>query len=163
MTPALNYMRARLNWPLLLLGAWILVLFARDDLHVIWHTYFDVEPWTSPFVEVEPTVNGPPNVLYAANARRPVSGTWTASVETPDGGRIATRKGRGDYSPSSASPRSWTWSGFFENGLVPPKEPQFPYRICVNHTVQTLDTNVRRYGKKACSSVYDPAARSIRK
>ncbi|WP_300009652.1 hypothetical protein [uncultured Roseobacter sp.] len=142
---------------------WGVVLFGREEGRVLWDTYVDRGPWTSPAVEIIPMDTGKPGIRYQANARRAVTGQWTAIIETAEGGRIATRKGRGDYSPKtySVQPAPWSWASFFENGQTAPAEPAFPYRICVRHVVKTLDSGVIRAGRKSCSSAYDPLSKSI--
>lgn len=131
------------------------VVVYKADLPLLYDEYLG-PPLIYATVEAAPNASGPPAIKYKAHARKAVSGTWTAYTALPDGTRLETRKGAGDYAPNDAGPKNWPWAAFFETNAPPPRVPDEPYIVCVFHTVRALDTGAWVTTDPACTDVIAP-------
>jgi len=133
----------------------ICIIVGLDPAVSLWQRYASNRPWITAIVQIVPSVEGKPDILYKAVARIPASGTWTAFTETANGKRSRPGGGEGNYKPNDRPPQLWSWADWFGVDLPEPREP---YRACVFYNVQS-DRGVRDITDPVCSRLYDPVTR----
>lgn len=138
----------------LILGiiAAILIIFGTDPAVILWERYGASRPWVDPIIEVIPSRDGKPDILYKAVVRFPVSGYWTAYLQAENGKRSCVGKGRGDYKPNNTPARLWSWADWMGSDCA---EPLLPYQACASYKVQS-DRGVWDTTDPVCSTPYDP-------
>lgn len=146
-------------WTIILLG-WIFLL-ARGTVHETLDELSDGTSWIS--ARVEMMNDG--HIRYGVCAFRPISGVWTAKIYDAEGRRIDSRKGLGDYSKPDGcvAPGAWTWTDFFTGYRAdPPEVPDFPFRICVQYRMTSIETDVTKHSPAFCSEIHDPTEGNTR-
>jgi len=133
----------------------ICIIVGLDPAVVLWERYASHRPWITASIEIVPSQEGKPNILYKPMARFPVNGTWTAFLQTESGMRTRSGKGEGDYKPNDRPPQLWAWADWL--GFDPP-EPREPYQACVFYHAQS-DRGVWDQSDPVCSPFYDPVTR----
>ena len=158
MIKRLTGINVHIEWWWLLLVLWLGV-FAKPQFDRVIDDHWPRLPWVAATTLeiIPPTEEGPPMVLYKAQATRDLQSTqWTATTHFADGTRLHTRKGPGNYSTTPGSARLWTWEAFFEEGArQPPPVPRVPFKICVNYTATSL-SGITKEGEPFCSEPFDP-------
>lgn len=145
----------------LILGAIcaIIIIVALDPAVAIWQRYMVTRPWVMATVEIVPARDGRPDILYGAQGRFPVAGTWTAWIESAGGNRECTGSGPGTYRPGDKAPELWDWTDWLGRDCA---EPDEPYRACVSYRVQSERGNWDTTDP-TCSALYDPRSRKVLK
>lgn len=98
-------------------------------------------------------------IAYDADAAKPVTAIWIASMYDAEGSRLASRRGEGAYNDAVDSAKFWTWDAWFdqEDGTPPPFVPDRPFKLCVRYIAVTLDTRITDDSGQFCSPIFDPA------
>lgn len=157
-TPNENAMKTLLMGAVCSLG----ILLGVDTALRLYDTHFNSPPWIEVTLEIMPQPVGPPKIKYLADAKFPIDGVWTATIVDEYFGRLATRKGDGDYTPGRGPAKPWPWHAFFEQaGRLAPPEPLIPYRVCVSYRMTLVRSGAKADSAVSCSEIYDP--RSDRK
>ena len=133
----------------------ICIIVGLDPAVVLWERYASHRPWITASIEIVPSQEGKPNILYKALAQFPVRGTWTAFTQTEAGKRSRPGKGEGIYKLNDRPPQLWSWQDWFGVDLP---EPTVPYQACVFYHVHT-DRGVWDITDPVCSRLYDPVTR----
>lgn len=133
----------------------IVIIVGLDPAVKIWQRYFVSRPWIVPTIEIIPSREGKPDILYKAVARFPVKGTWTAFLQNAGGKRLCSGKGEGSYKPNDKDPQVWAWADWLGIDCA---EPQEPYQACAFYQIQSERGNWDTTDP-VCSGLYDPLAR----
>lgn len=133
----------------------ICIIVGLDPAVTLWERYMSPRPWITAIVEIVPSRDGKPDILYKPMARFPVKGTWTAFTQTESGKRSRPGKGEGNYKPNDRPPQLWSWQDWFGIDLPEPREP---YQACVFYHAQS-DRGVWDQSDPVCSPFYDPVTR----
>jgi hypothetical protein len=136
----------------------IVMLVAVEPAHRLRDVYLLERPLVSATVQVIQSHAGPIEVLYDADAVKPVDATWIATLYSAEDKRLATRRGKGAYTPEQDGPKSWSWDAFFATdfGAEAPPVPETAFYICVSYIARTLDTGVSDTTPAFCSEVFKP-------
>lgn len=105
--------------------------------------------WVTPHVVFEQHSDGTLSVEYTRRATRDISGRWRVQGYGPDGTRLYTSPGSGDYMRGLTIDR-WTWSAFHDRDPAPP----IPWggKVCLGYRL-VADTGVVQYTEPSCFDV----------
>lgn len=111
----------------------VVILFAFDPARRLFEHHILGHPWLEATIDLSPSPDGSPDVVYGVKAKTTVSGDWRVWTETADGRRICSQDGPADYEKSQPV-EIWSWEGWYINGCDVPKEP---YSVCIRYSIST--------------------------
>lgn len=135
-------------WALVLLG-FLLLVTNNGVPRTIDRLSAQHHDWVTPNLVFEQRSDGTLSVEYTRRATRDISGRWRVQGYGPDGTRLYTRAGSGDYMRGlTVSP--WTWAAFHDSDPAPP----VPWggQVCVSYRLAAA-TGVVQYIAPACFDV----------
>ncbi len=144
--------RVRIQWWWIIVALWAGIL-GLDPILKFYDENLRPQPWLTAEIEIQPTPDGRPRIMYAVEARVDVRGEWKAWLTSDGGFRLCDGgTGRGTYSDSSEGPRSWAWADWLGRDCA---VPNIPFRACVFYDVQTPHGARGHFGP-FCSPLFDP-------